>query len=75
MSINLAIKQLDADVLALGSPPAGSTAWFRLRALSTAASMLRAAEQKALEDPETFETYRRQCRHVFVNELGEESGV
>lgn len=67
-----AIRQLDAEALMLGTPQEGSVAWFRLRAISTAASMLRAAAARALEDPASFEAYRRRCRHTFVNELGTE---
>lgn len=71
-NLKTALAQLDAEIETIRSPQEGSVAWFRLRALSTAASMLRAADVRSFEDPQTFETYRRKCRNLFVNEIGAE---
>ena len=73
MSLDAAIKQLEAEINFIGpKPEVGSPSWFMLQAKSIALSVLKSAKARALEDPVSFDRFRKACRNHFVNELGNE---
>lgn len=76
MSLDAAIAGLQAEINALGTPIANPSLadapadWYTVRAKSLALSMLKAAKVRGATSPADLESYRRQCRQYFVNELG-----
>lgn len=74
--IDLAISTLEAEVLRLGAPEPGRPLWLVLQAKSLALSALRAIRARGIAaDPQLVEQYRRDCRRLFVAELGSEDGT
>lgn len=58
-----AIEELDAKIVELGTPVAGSADWFLMLALVTGRSMLKGIiAAKVAEDPLRSQTHYRECR-------------
>lgn len=63
-----AIKLLEEEIEALGTPREGTTAWWTLRAKSLGLSFLRTVKQRGIVDPLAADDLRKKLRNTLVQE-------
>lgn len=66
MALSDAVKLMELEVEALGSPRAGTSNWWMLQSKSLGLSYLRTLMVKGIQEPEAAEILRKQARKLIV---------